>query len=178
MTDAVSQNQKLVRKMAHYMVWANDVVMGEIAKLPDAEIMKQRVALFGSIAHTMNHILVVEFIFQAHLEGRSHPYTKRNTESSPPFAEVRSELKRMDQYFLDLAYRWTDEELDEVVEFTYVGGGEGAMTRMEILLHLVNHATYHRGFVSDMLFEIPFQGASNDFSVFLRDAWPAIEAKA
>lgn len=37
----------------------------------------------------------------------------------------------------------------------FVGGGEGAMSRMEILHHIVNHTTYHRGFVSDMLYQIP-----------------------
>jgi uncharacterized damage-inducible protein DinB len=49
------------------------------------------------------------------------------------------------------------------------------MTRLEILLHLANHATYHRGFISDMLYQIPVIGDANDFTVFLRDAWPEIQ---
>ena len=52
-----------------------------------------------------------------------------------------------------------------------MGGGDGAMTRAEILLHLANHATYHRGFVSDMFYQVPHRGAANDLTVFLRDAW-------
>ena len=166
------------RMMTHYMAWANGVMLDGVARLPDVEIVRPRKALFGNIAHTFNHILVIEKIFQAHLEGRSHPYTARNTAVGTPFAEIRAELAATDRYYVDLAERLTAEELGQVIEFEFVDGGAGAMTRFEILLHLANHATYPRGFVSDMLFQIPHQAGANDLTVFLRDAWPAIEAGA
>ena len=59
-------------------------------------------------------------------------------------------------YYVDLAERLPAEALAEAVHFEFVGGGAGAKTRQEILLHLAKHATYHRGLVSDMLFQIPF----------------------
>ena len=43
------------------------------------------------------------------------------------------------------------------------------MTRGEILLHLVNHATYHRGFVGDMLNQASVNPPPTDLTVFLRD---------
>ena len=49
------------------------------------------------------------------------------------------------------------------------GGGNGAMTREEIFLHLVNHATYHRGFVNDMMYQVPAKPPSNDLPVYLRE---------
>jgi uncharacterized damage-inducible protein DinB len=165
----------VMRMMTHYMAWANRVMMNSVAKLPDAEISKPRQALFGTIAHTFNHILVIEDIFRAHLEGRKHDYTARTTKNAPPFAEVRKRLGAMDLYYVDLAERLPAEELAETVHFEFVGGGAGAMTRQEILLHLANHATYHRGFVSDMLFQIPFSADANDLTVFLRDAWPTLK---
>ena len=45
------------------------------------------------------------------------------------------------------------------------------MTRAEILLHVVNHGTYHRGLVSDMMYQIPITPLTNDLTVFLRDHW-------
>jgi uncharacterized damage-inducible protein DinB len=51
------------------------------------------------------------------------------------------------------------------------------MTRGEIILHLVNHATYHRGFVGDMLNQAGVVPRATDLSVFVRDVWrPAIAA--
>lgn len=65
----------------------------------------------------------------------------------------------------------------ETIKFEFVGGGDGAMTREDILLHLVNHATYHRGFVTTLLFPLKPNGAASDLTVFLRDAWPDMSQK-
>jgi uncharacterized damage-inducible protein DinB len=59
--------------------------------------------------------------------------------------------------------------LGEKVRFTFVGGGEGVMTRGEILQHLVNHTTYHRGFVAQMMHDVPARPPTTDLTVFLRD---------
>ena len=39
----------------------------------------------------------------------------------------------------------------ERVTFQFIGGGEGCMSREEMMLHVVNHATYHRGQVASKL---------------------------
>ena len=71
--------------------------------------------------------------------------------------------------------RWadslTDGALREKVAFTFIGGGEGVMTRGEILLHVVNHTTYHRGFVADFFYHVPARPPTTDLTVFLRDVW-------
>jgi uncharacterized damage-inducible protein DinB len=43
------------------------------------------------------------------------------------------------------------------------------MTCEQIILHLVNHATYHRGFVGDMMYQARVTPPANDLTVFLRD---------
>ena len=171
----VRNGQKdLVRMMVHYMGWANRIMLDATAELPPAEIVKPRATLFGNIAHTFNHILVIDDVFRCHLEGRPHGYSARNTETAPPFEEVRRRLEDMDRFYIELAETLAVDELNETIAFEYIGGGAGAMTRQEILLHLANHSTYHRGFVADMFWQIPFRAAANDLSVFLRDAWPRL----
>ena len=174
--EGITGVQQMVRMMTNYMAWANTTMFNSVSRIPESEIVKERQTLFGNIAHTFNHILVVHKIFQAHLEGKSHSYTARNTETSPPFADVREQLEKLDQYYVVLASQLSQPELDEVIKFTFVGGGDGEMTRSEILLHLSNHSTYHRGFISDLLYQVPYKGDSNDLPVFLRDIWPGIQA--
>lgn len=84
----------------------------------------------------------------------------------------------MDRYYIDLAAPLGEDELATVINFAFVDGGTGLMSRFKILLHLAKHATYHRGFISDMLYQIPLQAGANDFTVFLRDAWPALQDAA
>lgn len=162
----------LVHRMTAYMAWADDVMLKNAAKLPEAALNAPRDALFGSIAGTFDHILVVGEIFRAHLEGRDHGHHARHRAEPLPFPEVARRLREMNDHYMALARQWSDRDLAETVRFTFVGGGEGAMTREDILLHLVNHATYHRGFVSTLLHPHKTKGAANDLTVFLRDVWP------
>jgi uncharacterized damage-inducible protein DinB len=48
------------------------------------------------------------------------------------------------------------------------------MTRGEMLLHIVNHTSYHRGFVADMFYQVPVRPPVTDLTVFLRDACPPL----
>lgn len=164
--------RSMLRMMTRYMAWADDVMLANASALSTEELVAARDTLFGSISGTFDHILLVGEIFRAHLEMRSHPHSTRHRPVTRPFAVVADELRAMNRYYVKFADAQSEAELDEVVNFTYVGGGEGAMTRAEILLHLVNHSTYHRGFISTLLFPHRLDGRANDLTVFLRDVWP------
>jgi uncharacterized damage-inducible protein DinB len=43
-----------------------------------------------------------------------------------------------------------------------------------MLLHIVNHTSYHRGFVADMFYQVPARPPVTDLTVFLRDACPPL----
>ena len=44
------------------------------------------------------------------------------------------------------------------------------MSREEMIVHVVNHGTYLRGFVGDLMYQVPATPPANDLPVFLRDA--------
>lgn len=160
-----------VQMLTRYKAWANGIIHEHVAELSYEELTQERPTTFKNILHTLNHIYVVEDIFRAHLEGRSHDYRARNTETSPPLATLWQAAEVMDQWYIDLSDRLSHAELSEVIEFEFVGGGKGAMSRLDILHHIVNHATYHRGFVGDMLNQVPLPPPATDLPVFLRDVW-------
>ncbi len=169
-------DRALMRQLTRYTQWADNVLLGNAAQLPVEELEAERETLFGSIAGTFDHILVVAEMFEAHLERRAHPHTARRRAHPLPFVEVADRLRAMDAQFVSRADAWDEAMLAEPIDFAFVDGGSGRMTRAEILLHLTNHATYHRGFISTLLYPSPVDGRANDYTVFLRDAWPAIAA--
>ena len=163
-----------VRMLTRYNAWANEVIFAAVAALPEGEATRPRKSIFKNMVHTLNHNYVIDRIFQAHLEGREHGYTARNTEGHPPLAELRRAQQELDRWYIGIYDAMDEERLSEKVRFTFVGGGEGVMTRAEILQHIVNHTSYHRGFVAQMICDVPARPPVTDITVFLRDARPEL----
>lgn len=160
------------RMLTRYNRWANQRFFDAASNLPEGEATRERQTLFKNIVHTLNHIYVIDRIFQAHLQGREHGYTARNTTEWPPLEELARAQQAIDDWYIDWSDTIAEAALDERVEFKFVGGGEGAMTRGEMLLHVVNHTSYHRGFAADLFYQIPAKPPTTDLTVFLRDARP------
>ncbi len=157
------------RMLTRYNAWANKLIFDAVAALPEGEAVKPRKSLFKNMVHMLNHNYVIGRIFQAHMEGREHGYGGRNTPDHPPLADLWRTQQELDAWYIAWSDALTDAALAETVNFTFVGGGQGAMTRSEILLHIVNHASYHRGFVAQMFYEVPARPPTTDLPVYLRD---------
>jgi uncharacterized damage-inducible protein DinB len=158
-----------VRMLTRYKAWANALIYSMVSELPYEEAIRQRKTRFGNMVHTLNHVYVIDSVFQAHLQGRKHNYKARNTAHHPPLAELWTSVQALDKWYVEYAHGLTPEALDESIRFEFIGGGDGVMTRAEMLLHVVNHGTYHRGFVGDMMYQAGVTPAATDLPVFLRD---------
>lgn len=165
---------RTVRTLTRYNQWANERIFQAVASLPEGEAMRDRQSLFGNMVHTLNHNYVIDRIFQAHLEGRAHGYTARNTAEHPPLEDLWTAQRALDAWYVDWSDALTPGQAGETIDFEFVGGGAGRMTRGEIVMHLVNHTAYHRGFVAEMMYKVPARPPVTDLTVFLRDARPQL----
>jgi uncharacterized damage-inducible protein DinB len=161
--------------MARYKQWSDKVMFDAVAALPEGEAVKPRASLFRNMAHTLNHIYVIDRIWQAHLEGRNHGYEARNTKDHPPLTELWRLQQEVDDWYVAWADAQSDASLAETVEYTLIGGNRGAMTRGEILLHVLMHDNYHRGYVAEMFYEVPgCRPPSMDLPVYMREGRSAV----
>jgi uncharacterized damage-inducible protein DinB len=160
------------RMLTRYNAWANRLIFDAVAALPPAEATKERQSLFRNMVHTLNHNYVIDRIWQAHLERRSHGYEARNTKEHPPLAELWKSQQEIDRWYIAWSDALSDQALDEKMSFTLIGGNPGVMTRGEILLHVVNHTSYHRGFVADLFYQVPggARPPTTDLPVYLRES--------
>jgi uncharacterized damage-inducible protein DinB len=154
--------------LTRYRAWANTELFAALAELPEHELTKAQPIVFGSILRTLNHVYSMDRVWQAHLMGSAHGLTTRNPASSPPFADLRGAQSAIDAWFITYAESLSAHDAGEVIDFVFIGGGQGSMSRDAILLHVVNHATYHRGHIADMLSHIPARPPTTDLPVFLR----------
>jgi len=155
--------------LARYNAWANRLMFDAVAALPEGEATRPRASLFRNMVHTLNHNYVIGLIWQAHLCGRSHGFSERNTPEHPPLAELRRSQELLDAWYISQSDTLSEAALAERLAFTLIGGNRGEMSRAEMLLHVVNHCTYHRGFVADLFFQVPARPPLTDLTVFLRE---------
>lgn len=155
--------------LVSYKAWANQITFSAVSDLPEGEAVKQRMTRFGNMIHTLNHVYVIDDIFKHHLLSMPHSYRARNTEFHPPLPALWKKQKEMDVWYVNYVQSLLNDEFSEIVEFEFVGGGSSSMSRTDIILHVVNHGTYHRGFVGDMMYQVPATPPANDFPVYLRE---------
>jgi len=155
------------RTIARYRMWADRLTFDAVAALPPGEATKERPTLFKTMVGTLNHNYVIDLIWQAHLEGRDHGFTARNLVLHPELSDLWQAQQAVNRWYIDWSERQSQASLDEVVDFTFIGGEKGSMSRGDILLHVVNHATYHRGWVAEMFFQVPARNPTTDLPVFL-----------
>jgi uncharacterized damage-inducible protein DinB len=82
--------------------------------------------------------------------------------------QLATSQREVDKWYVDYANSTSELELSELVEFEFIGGGRGSMTRRDILLHVVNHTTYHRGHAADILYNLNIFPPTTDLPVFLK----------
>jgi uncharacterized damage-inducible protein DinB len=158
-----------IRMLSRYAAWANDRLYEALADLPGRELTKPHPIVFGSIQRTLNHVYVMDLVWRAHLEGTRHAFTTRNPDECPPFADLRAAQNDMDRWYIQYADGMHESSCAEIVNFSFIGGGNGSMSRGEIVLHVANHTTYHRGHIGSMIYEVPAEPPTTDLPVFLRE---------
>jgi uncharacterized damage-inducible protein DinB len=164
-------NANTARMFTRYNAWSNKIWYDAIAALPPGEALKERTSLFKNMVHTMNHNYIVDTIWRAHLEGRDHGLSARNTKDHPPLDDLRRAHEESDAWYIHWSDKQTDETIVDRRPVTLIGGNRVVMSLGEMLLHLYHHTAYHRGYVGDMMFNVPGHRAPvTDLPVFLREA--------
>jgi uncharacterized damage-inducible protein DinB len=162
---AVTAIDKL-RMLMRYTAWADARLFDTLAALPH-----DTPALAGMVK-TLNHAYVVDLIWKAHLEGKPHGFRERNTETQPGLQQLREAQAGSDRWYIAYADGLSEAAHDATLSFRFVDGGAGAMTRGDMLLHVANHKTYHRGYVAQMLYDRGSRAPVMDLPVFFRDRPP------
>ncbi len=161
---------EILKTLTRYNAWANAELLTAVRALPEAERTRERPSLFKTIVNTLNHPLVTDRMWWAHLHGETHGHKALNEVIHPDFEDLAEARTEMDARIAAYADGLSAARVDETVAFTLLSGAEGVMSRAMILLHMVNHNSYHRGFVIETFCQIPAPLPLIDLPVFLRGA--------
>ena len=93
----------------------------------------------------LDHIHVVDRIFQHHLKGLPHTFQAPRSETLPDFKALAAGIEEVDDWYAAYVASLTEDELKQPIDFAFTSGKKARMLRGEIVLHVCLHGTYHRG---------------------------------
>ena len=99
----------------------------------------------------LNHMTIVEELFKARLLGAPAPHESTNTAAIPQLQQLEQRNAVSNRWFQGYAAELNADERDTAVVFQFADGQAGCLTRREILFHIINHGTYHRGAIGHAL---------------------------
>lgn len=131
--------------MAEYNAWANARLYRVAGRLPDAQYRQDVGAFFRSLHGTLNHIMTADLIWMRRLTGSGDHPGKLNAIVFDDLQSLSAARSREDQRIINFVADLPDSLLEEVLEYQTLNGTPAKQPRREILAHLFNHQTHHRG---------------------------------
>ncbi len=156
--------------MLGYNTWANGELYKVVKEMPADEVKKERPTPLKSIFVSLNHLLVVQKIWHAHMTGAKHGFDNLRTELHDNLDALYKAQQEMDGVIADYAAGLDDTALEEEVDYELISGNKGKLSRASILTHLITHGSYHRGWIVDMLGQAGVQQPQMDIPVYERAA--------
>lgn len=156
------------RRFGRYNRWANAALLDAAAALTAADWHADRGAFFRSLHGTLNHILVADRIWLGRIAGESGPQPALNAILAPDLPALRAAREAEDARLLALLDGLEAEGLHRIVEYRTGAGIAHAQPLHQILAHLFNHQTHHRGQASAILTSLGRPAPEIDLIYFLR----------
>ncbi|MCO6498485.1 MAG: hypothetical protein J5I50_12580 [Chitinophagaceae bacterium] len=162
--------KKVLLQLAAYRKWANKLVIERLRELPEEVITKDMGDSFGGIQNTLFHLLESDYIWwdRVHLK---EIITAPSAEFKTDFKQLSAEVLRSADSWVGFIEEASENRLQHVFEYRNSKREACKQPLYEVLLHLMNHQTYHYGQIITIL---RLQGVdklpATDFIRFVRSS--------
>ncbi len=153
-----------------FNAWANHKTLDAVSALTTEQFTRDLGSSYRSVRDTLVHIYGVEWIWLERLQGRSP------AASGFPAAQEFAEIEKLKARWTELesiqfqyARGLTQADLDEILDYKTLRFGPARNPRWQMMQHVVNHGTYHRGQVTSMLRQLGAKAVGTDLITFYRE---------
>lgn len=131
--------------MADYNTWANGRLYGMARQLPDEQYRRDVGAYFKSLHGTLNHIMAADRIWMHRLTSAGEYPKNLSAIVLDDLPSLWAARQLEDQRIVSFVESLSDAQLEEFWDYRTLNGTPRKQRRREILAHLFNHQTHHRG---------------------------------
>jgi len=162
----VSRSPEEISKLFAYNQWANERTLSAASALSPEELTRKLGGSFPSVHGTLAHIYAAEWIWLERWQGRS-PRALPAIAEVPDLDTLQEKWRRVGREQTSYVERVTAARLVEIVTYVNVAGKTWSYPLHELLVHGVNHSTYHRGQVVTMVRQLGKSVEATDYLLFL-----------
>ena len=155
-------------QLSNYNIWANNIVCAWLEKISDEQWTQHVVSSFNSIQETVLHIIGAENIWLERMRKDENtfwlPSVYKGTKD-----EHTALLKQTSEGLKNFVENFDENNLQVNLDFKRLNGDAYSMPYYQMLAHVFNHSTYHRGQLVTMLRQVGFTDVgSTDMLGFFR----------
>lgn len=151
-------NLQDLRTLLDYHYWARDRLLAALDSLPLDQFNRDLGNSFKSIRETVVHTYAAEWAWHSRWQGQS-PTALMTSEAFPDVAAIRSAWMDHERKVRAFLEGLGEEGVARVIDYKLLSGQPGSSPFWQMLQHMVNHASYHRGQVTTMLRQLGAQPA-------------------
>jgi uncharacterized damage-inducible protein DinB len=163
---------KLIRNLYQYNTWANTRILNIAAQLPPDQLHTETDSSFGSVHHTLVHIMDVQWIWLQRWQGNS-PSAPLDLQTFPDLNQLHARWDEIERETQDFVAMCTEVDLAREITYRNFQNELWTYPLWQQMLHQVNHATQHRSEVAMVLSTWGFSPGWLDFLYFVDETRPA-----
>ena len=159
-------NLEEIQDLYEFNSWANKRILGAVEPLVSEQYHRDLGSSHGGVHGTLVHAMGAEEIWFKRWNGESpsHLYTAAEF---PTLAAVAERWAAIDASLIAFS-RAALTDTKAVVSYKDMKGNPYAQPLGQLMQHLVNHSTYHRGQVVTMLRQLGTAAVATDLVAFYR----------
>ena len=143
-------NRQDLETLLDYHYWARDRVMAAIEPLSSEQYTRDMGNSFRSVRDTVVHIYSADWIWYQRWVGES-PTALIKGEAFPDLQGLRDAWQTLEAQVRTHVAGLDAGGIERVTEYRLLNGQPGASPFWQMVQHVVNHGTYHRGQLTTML---------------------------
>ena len=165
---ALNGMKELLQQFATYNIWANQKLMELMQSLPEEKQMAEIPSSFNSLYKTVLHMWDAESAWWQRM--KLHERLIMPSENfKGAMKDVVNGLMQQSNQWLDWISNASDIALDHVFQYQNSKKEQFKQPICQMLLHVFNHGTYHRGQLINMLRQLGVEKLpQTDFIVWSR----------
>ncbi len=154
------------RTNLEFMKWADEIMLAALLKVPSDRVSADTGSSFRSMLDTLNHVYLAELVWFKRIQGEHQKLADLvSPADATALAEASADLHKS---WLDWAASMSPEGWHGPFTFRNKEGVESTMPYWQIVMHVVNHGSYHRGQFATMLRQAGIAPPATDLIIYYR----------